>query len=221
VSWRIARALVELRSEIDTRWPNRERSSDGSIGDLSHSARKSDHNPNASGVVRAIDVDADGIPADWRAEHVRRRGDGGDRRITPGGYVIFNRRIASDVGGWRWRVYTGSNPHTAHVHVSAATGPAGYDASGGWDVTTAKVDSRSKKKSGLPRFRRGSRLLRLTTPCMRGTDVRYLQRRVGADPDGEFGEKTEARVKAWQTAKGLEPDGRVGSATWASLRVRT
>jgi peptidoglycan hydrolase-like protein with peptidoglycan-binding domain len=107
------------------------------------------------------------------------------------------------------------------VHVSATTAQAGYDASGGWEVKTAKVDSRPKKKSGLPRFRRGSRSLRLTTPSMRGTDVRYLQRRVGADPDGEFGEKTEARVKAWQSAKGLEADGRVGSATWASLRVRT
>jgi peptidoglycan hydrolase-like protein with peptidoglycan-binding domain len=221
VSWRVARALLELRSEIDARWPNRERSSDGSVGDLSHAARKSDHNPNAAGVVRAIDVDADGIPAAWLAEHVRRRGQAGDQRLTPGGYVIFNHRIASDVAGWTWRAYTGSNPHTAHVHVSATTAASGYDDSGAWGVKTANVDPRRTTKSGLPRFRRGSRLLRLTSPCLRGTDVRYVQRRVGADPDGVFGENTEARVKAWQTAKGLDSDGRVGPATWASLRVRT
>lgn len=35
-------------------------------------------------------------------------------------YVIWNRRIASEASSpdWSWRRYTGSNPHTDHVHMS-------------------------------------------------------------------------------------------------------
>ena len=148
MSWRLARALEELRAEINARWPNRDKSSDGSIGDASHQARPSDHNPNAAGVVRAIDVDADGIPAAWLADHVRKRGAAGDDRLTPGGYVIFNRRIASDVGGWTWRTYTGSNPHQAHVHVSATTSASGYDDSGDWGIASGDPKFTKPKKNG-------------------------------------------------------------------------
>jgi N-acetylmuramoyl-L-alanine amidase len=89
-------------------------------------------------------------------------------------------------------------------------------------VSKAEVPpSKPATPSGLPRFRRGSRPLKLTKPFMSGTDVRYLQRRLSLKPDGDFGPDTEAAVKGWQTAKGLEPDGEVGPETWASLRVTT
>lgn len=42
-----------------------------------------------------------------------------------GGYIIWNRRITSAASSppWSWRPYTGTNPHTDHVHISfAATG---------------------------------------------------------------------------------------------------
>jgi len=39
----------------------------------------------------------------------------GEKRIS---YVIFNGRIASSRLGWRWRKYTGSNPHNHHCHIS-------------------------------------------------------------------------------------------------------
>jgi peptidoglycan hydrolase-like protein with peptidoglycan-binding domain len=220
MSWRLAKALEELRGEVNARWPNRDKSSDGSIGDTSHAARKSDHNPNAAGVVRAIDVDADGIPAAWFAEHVRKRGAGGDGRLTPGGYVIFNKRIASDVGGWVWRTYTGTNPHQAHVHVSCTTSASGYDDSGDWGVGSGKVEVKTaKKKLGLPKVKRGSRVLEVSSPRMSGSDVRYVQRRIGAEPDGFYGPDTEEFVKVWQRAKGLEPTGKVDRKTWASFRI--
>lgn len=39
------------------------------------------------------------------------------------------------------------------------------------------------------------------------------------DPDGVFGEKTEAAVKAFQAGNGLTDDGVVGPSTWPALVV--
>jgi putative chitinase len=50
-----------------------------------------------------------------------------------------------------------------------------------------------------------------------GDDVVKLQIKLGVDPIGKFGPKTEAAVKGWQSAHGLTPDGIVGDATWAKL----
>lgn len=40
-------------------------------------------------------------------------------------------------------------------------------------------------------------------------------------PDGEFGSKTEAAVKAFQAKNGIKRDGIVGPATWAALDAFT
>jgi putative chitinase len=50
-----------------------------------------------------------------------------------------------------------------------------------------------------------------------GEDVTKLQVKLGVDPIGKFGPKTEAAVKGWQAANGLTPDGVVGDATWAKM----
>ena len=50
-----------------------------------------------------------------------------------------------------------------------------------------------------------------------GDDVVKLQKKLGVDPVGTFGPKTEAAVKAWQQANGLTADGLVGDATWKKL----
>jgi putative chitinase len=50
-----------------------------------------------------------------------------------------------------------------------------------------------------------------------GEDVTKLQVKLGVDPIGKFGPKTEAAVKGWQSAHGLTPDGVVGDATWAKM----
>ena len=50
-----------------------------------------------------------------------------------------------------------------------------------------------------------------------GDDVRKLQEKLGVDPVGKFGPKTEAAVKAWQSANGLTADGIVGDGTWAKM----
>lgn len=117
----LAASLVDLFGEVDGRWPKRDRKTDGWIGDASHQARESDHNPDydADGVVRAVDIDKDGIDvAELLAALTR------DPRVE---YVIHNRRMmrsyAKTIGKrtykpWEWAPYDGDNPHTGHVHVS-------------------------------------------------------------------------------------------------------
>lgn len=66
-----------------------------------------------------------------------------------------------------------------------------------------------------------ARLLRLVIPWMTGADVRAVQARVGAAPDGVFGPATKAAVIAfqrrhWPTVPG-QWDGEVGPATTAAL----
>jgi hypothetical protein len=118
----LCKAGQQLREQFDDSFPDRDRRSDGWIGDLRHSARPSDHNPDReTGIVRAIDVDRDvhksGKPDLMPdiADQIRLAAKAGDKRIS---YIIFAGRIASSRLGWRWRPYKGSNPHNHHLHVS-------------------------------------------------------------------------------------------------------
>jgi putative chitinase len=48
-------------------------------------------------------------------------------------------------------------------------------------------------------------------------NVKLLQSKLGVEPMGNFGPKTEEAVKAWQSKNGLTADGIVGPATWAKI----
>jgi hypothetical protein len=118
---RLCKAGQQLREQLDDSYPDRDRTSDGWIGDVRHSARPSDHNPDAEGIVRAIDLDRDlsgkakpDLMPDL-ADQIRLAAKRGDKRVS---YIIFNGRIASSRMGWRWRKYSGINPHTKHCHIS-------------------------------------------------------------------------------------------------------
>ena len=50
-----------------------------------------------------------------------------------------------------------------------------------------------------------------------GELVKQVQAKVGVAADGIFGAKTEAAVRAFQSAHGLDPDGIVGPKTWRAL----
>lgn len=52
-------------------------------------------------------------------------------------------------------------------------------------------------------------------------DVLYLQRFLGLTPDGDFGPKTDAALKAWQESNGLTPDGVAGPKTWDLIMSKT
>ena len=119
---KLCKAGQQLREQFDDTYPDRDRRSDGWIGDLRHSARPSDHNPDSqNGIVRAIDVDRDVHKSSKPdlmpdiADQLRLAAKKGEKRIS---YIIFNGRIASSRMGWRWRPYKGSNPHDHHCHVS-------------------------------------------------------------------------------------------------------
>jgi hypothetical protein len=119
-SYSLAKALQTLRSQINVRYPNRSKASDGWIGDIAHRKRRSDHNPNLLGVVCALDITHDpehGCDAYELAETLRKNRD---PRLN---YVISKGRIVSAVGGWSWRKYGGSNPHNRHMHVSVHQRP--------------------------------------------------------------------------------------------------
>ena len=150
-TWRLARSLQVFRGEVNSRWGARDKRSDGSIGDAEHAARSSDHNPWVKlaglGIVRAVDIDKDlttpatdprpafeAEQANWLAEFLRDLGQTGDPRLTGGGYVIWNRRIAGGTKGWAWHRYDGLNSHEHHVHLSVSLNPAGFDSPAGWGL---------------------------------------------------------------------------------------
>lgn len=112
---RLAGSLVNLFAEIDARWPNRGKGSDGWIGDRAHQARRSDHNPDSRGIVHAIDI----TRSPWTADIIIAACIRDDR---PTSYVIHNRLIWTRSRNWEARRYTGSNPHTGHIHVSIQHG---------------------------------------------------------------------------------------------------
>ncbi|SFO82006.1 Putative peptidoglycan binding domain-containing protein [Amycolatopsis arida] len=220
MAWRLAQALIDLRNEVNTRWPHRDKRSDGTIGDAAHASRASDHNPWVKdaagvGVVRALDIDIDGIDAAWLAEHLRQHGQRGDRRLTNGGYVIFNRRITNpNFSGWH--AYTGRNPHTSHVHVSFSR--TAYDDRGSWGVLGGGGEGPAPAPSGRPTLRAGS-----TGQAVRDLQA-FLNRVYPAYSrlavDGIFGPNTTAAVKEFQRRSGLAVDGIVGPRTWAKLGFR-
>ena len=115
---KLCAAGVQLRDQVDTWFPDRRTASDGWVGDSRHSARRSDHNPDEFGWVRAVEIDSslgssEGISA-YLADQIRIEGKT-DKRIS---YVIHNHHIASKLLNWKWRRYKGINPHTKHIHVS-------------------------------------------------------------------------------------------------------
>ena len=116
---RLSKSVIQFREQADDAYPDRDRRSDGTIGDARHATTKSDHNPcPRTGYVRAFDLDAflDGknATAHYLADQIRTHARS-DKRIA---YVIFNKKIASKRTLWRWVKYRGTNPHIKHIHIS-------------------------------------------------------------------------------------------------------
>lgn len=204
MGWRLAKSIEQLRKQINEAAPMRSKISDGTIGDAAHAATKSEHNPDANGVVRAIDITHDprnGVDCNAIAEAIKASRD---PRVY---YIIWNHRIWGPSVSDQWRPYTGINPHDHHMHVSMVASPVLYDSVKPWVIGDMKPGAEAPKVVVKP-------LLRLHSS---GDSVKDLQRRLNITVDGAFGPKTLAAVKAFQTSRGLVADGVVGPYTWKAL----
>lgn len=229
-SWHLAPALSRLRDEVNAKWPNRSKASDGTIGDAAHSSRTSDHNPNSRRSVNAIDITAKGIDTDTLIAAAKKH--------PSVRYIIFDRRIMNrDIGNFRSRQYNGSNPHTRHVHISLYQSPAAERRTQSWGLgkPSASKPSKPPTSSGkAPKFplpaghwygpesanpknhsgyyKKDQAGIRKYQQQMR--DVRGWFG-IG-DVDGIFGDKAYKVTKQFQAEKGLTVDGGVGIDTWTA-----
>ena len=154
MAWYLCAAGTTLRRQIDQRWPGRDKAYDGSVGDTSHQAAVSDHNPdyssNPPGVVRAIDVDEDLAKGDPDAmfrlvNQLREYCEAGKdhQRVA---YIIYEGKITSGTYAssyWKWRTYTGSNSHSIHAHISFTR--KGDNLGGKFDLRIFGADLRRKR----------------------------------------------------------------------------
>lgn len=106
----VAPSLEKLLAEVNQRWPNRDKASDGGIGDAAHAARVSDHNPDYKGCVHARDFDKDGIDTALLLRNVLF-----DPRVH---YVIWQGQEYDRENNFRPVPYYGINGHYHHMHIS-------------------------------------------------------------------------------------------------------
>lgn len=142
MAWRLAKSLETLRSQVNAKYPNRSKASDGTIGDEAHRKEASDHNPNGAGVVTALDLTHDpknGFDAHKTANTLLAK------RHPNLKYIISNSRIGGSHTGWKWTPYSSSNPHSQHIHVSVGRGADGsstqpYDDTIKWNIGDTMAD---------------------------------------------------------------------------------
>lgn len=117
----VAPSLDALLASVNQQFPKRDKRSDGALGDASHAARASEHNPcwtctgYQHGIIRARDFDIDDNDAGRDLRRELLAATIGHPAVW---YVISNGIIYSRTYNWAARKYTGPNPHTGHVHVS-------------------------------------------------------------------------------------------------------
>lgn len=208
--------LTTVRSEFNSAFPGRDKASDGWIAGGGHTVSNTGHVGDLSGdaeykdgdtkdEVRAIDVDRDLVPGsgtDWMElviqYLVKKARSGG---YIPFRYIIYKGRIWRRANGWQTEVYTGSNQHNAHAHMSGDY----TQTADNWTGTL-----------GLASVRGGSGGDMLVKKGDTGEEVKFWQillTDLGYDVgaiDGVYGAKLEAAVNAQRKSHG------VGTITYIS-----
>lgn len=209
---RLSGNLVAIRASI---WKRYGRGiSVGWLGDRAHRSRKSDHNPDGRGIVCAIDPMLRVGP---RAASIVKAAKGRSDLA----YIIYNRTIWSASYGWRARRYTGSDPHTGHVHISSKHTTAANNRRVGLSFSGAPVSS-SQPASATPSASKAPKFPGVLKRGSKGSAVRTLQSKLKSrgwniSVDSDYGAHTTAIVKAFQRQKKLTADGIVGPKTWSAV----
>jgi len=245
MAWRNAPALLAIKADADRVAPGRSHASDGTIGDAAHSASVSDHNPDARGVVHAVDITNDpahGFDAwHWAQVIAARIAAGVEHRVKylvsndgKGADVIFNPSVSMS-----WR-QNGSykTEHRNHLHVSIkytdaaendtspffSAGPVSSPSGGAPVPQPAPAPGPSNWMASLVES-----MHHVVRKGDTGEAVGWVQAllkakhfalpgAVDANPaTASFGPKTEQSVKNFQAQSGLVADGVVGPKTWAAL----
>lgn len=132
MSWTLAHNLSVREAAVKKCYPG---TVVGSIGDQAHQAEHSDHNPDSRGVVHAIDI---------MLAVGNKKGDATLKWVLSAHsdlqYVIHNRIIYEASNSWKGAHYSGTDPHTNHIHVSGKHGSVGKNnATGtGYDLVAEK-----------------------------------------------------------------------------------
>lgn len=217
-SWRLAKSIERLESEIEEHYPG---TTVWDIGDEAHRSTWSDHNPNeCCDVVCAADVKGDGgIDLAAFVRHLIADPHPNLR------YVIFNHKIYERANGFKAKAYSGTSGHEEHAHVSDGDGPdgrstSGYDSAASWkikdlkDGTSSTTPDTATETLGekMPTIQNGNK----------GSRVRMLQGlliawKYSIAVDGVFGPKTEKAVRSFQGKYANPVDGVVGPITWNAL----
>lgn len=217
MAWVLTRGLTTWRNEINSVFPGRDKTTDGSVGDLAHQGGASGHNPDRTGnpeyrdgdaldEVRAIDVDRDLVPGsgvDWMLRVVRfvveraRRGE-----YVPFRYIIYcpaggKPTIWSRSTGWAARNYTGANRHDKHAHFSGDFTQKADEWTGLLGIASLRGQEGDEGESMIP--------------CKKGDSGeavkfwQYLLNRTegaGLVTDGDYGPTMEKAVNAYRARHG-------------------
>lgn len=125
-------SLKAVFAELNATWPNRDKKTDGWIGDKNHCPGTSDHCADSSGAVHAIDIDKDGIDPYFVIERLA-------QYPLVFRYFNFNYKQYHIKNDFVAKPLGGSNPHTGHVHVSIAHTDRARNYTGGYGISGPPV----------------------------------------------------------------------------------
>lgn len=115
-----------------------------------------------------------------------------------GFYLQTGDKNSKEFEAWHWQYCLGDNTPDGSAAV----------------ITETIVPSGGAVEAGPMEFKYPGAPVKVGS---KGPAVMLVQAIVGAKADGDFGPKTEALVKAWQTANGLKADGIIGPITWDKM----